>query len=114
MPRRTVPVDPSIGERIRTRRRLRNWSVRHAASRAGISHTTWSRIERGLMACDNRFLVADIAAALDVPVAELVGQPTTPNDRDLVTARGRVLDVRGMLMDTALDEPTTHEPRQLQ
>ena len=38
-----------MGARIRTRRLLHSWSVRFAAGRAGISHATWSRIERGLL-----------------------------------------------------------------
>src|SRR5690348_4590231 len=63
----------TVGERIKARRLLRNWSVRYAASRAGISHATWSRIERGQQAADNRFVLADIAAALECSSAELVG-----------------------------------------
>ena len=105
--------DTTIGERIRARRQLRRWSIRYAASRAGIAHTTWSRIERGVQACDNRFLVADIAAALECAVADLVGQPAAASDRDLAAAHRRVVELRGVLMDTALDEPTTHQARSL-
>jgi transcriptional regulator with XRE-family HTH domain len=57
--------DPGIGGRIRARRLTRGWSVRFAASRAGLSHATWSRIERGLQAADNRFTLAGIAEALE-------------------------------------------------
>ncbi|MFD0520219.1 helix-turn-helix domain-containing protein [Paractinoplanes durhamensis] len=62
-PRRNA--DPEVGERIRARRLLRGWSIRYAASRAGVSHATWSRIERGRQAADNRFMLADIAGALE-------------------------------------------------
>ncbi|MEU8616179.1 helix-turn-helix transcriptional regulator, partial [Actinoplanes sp. NPDC048791] len=48
-------ADPAVGAQIRARRLLRGWSVRYAASRAGVSHATWSRIERGLQTADNRF-----------------------------------------------------------
>lgn len=65
----------SIGERIRARRLLRGWSIRHAASRAGLSHTTWSRIERGRQAADNRFVLAEIAAALECAPSDLAGMP---------------------------------------
>lgn len=112
VPRRPTP-DPAIGEQIRTRRQARGWSVRYAADRAGLAHSTWSRIERGLLSADNRFVLADIAAALECSVADLTRQPAVPVDRDLAVAHSRVLDLRGTLMDTALDEPATHEPRPL-
>lgn len=86
MPRRAIPADPSVGDRIRARRELRGWSIRHAASRAGISHTTWSRIERGLQRTD-RYMVVDLAAALECSVVDLTGQPYTPADRQLEGAR---------------------------
>ncbi|MBQ1048964.1 helix-turn-helix transcriptional regulator [Micromonospora sp. C51] len=75
-----------MGERIRARRELRGWSIRYAASRAGISHTTWSRIERGVQRTD-RYMVVDLAAALECSVFDLTGQPYTPADRQLDGAR---------------------------
>ena len=72
--------DPSIGKRIEARRRLRGWSIRFAADRAGIAHPTWSRIEKGESATDNRFLLADIAQALQCQVGDLTGVPITPQD----------------------------------
>ena len=79
-------ADPTIGERIRVRRLLRGWSIRYAASRAGLSHATWSRIERGLQAADNRFTLADIAAALECAPDELAGGPTPAADRAAAAA----------------------------
>ena len=55
----------TVGERIRARRLLRGWSMRYAASRAGVSHATWSRIERG------RQPGADVE---ELPDAALAGQ----------------------------------------
>jgi hypothetical protein len=78
-----------------------------------MSHSTWSRIERGLLSADNRFVLADIAAALECSAADLTGAPGAHSDRDLALAHARVLTLRGMLMDTALDEPTEHDPRPL-
>lgn len=104
MPRRTVPVDPSIGERIRSRRELRRWSIRHAASRAGVAHTTWSRIERGELRTD-RYMVADIAAALECSVSDLTGQPYAPADRRLEAAHIAAERLWQAMMALPLDEP---------
>lgn len=108
---RRPSADPTIGERIKTRRLLRDWSIRYAADRAGISHTTWSRIERGLMSADNRFLVADIAAALECGVAELTGQPIAAPDEDAVAAQAAVNGIRQALVEADLDEDPVTEPR---
>ncbi|MEU4640495.1 helix-turn-helix transcriptional regulator [Micromonospora sp. NPDC023814] len=75
-----------MGDRIRARRELRGWSIRYAASRAGVSHTTWSRIERGVQRTD-RYMVVDLAAALECSVFDLTGQSYTPADRQLDGAR---------------------------
>ncbi|MEV4755660.1 helix-turn-helix transcriptional regulator [Micromonospora sp. NPDC049559] len=95
-----------MGERIRARRELRGWSIRHAASRAGISHTSWSRIERGAQRTD-RYMVVDLAAALECSVAELTGQPYTPADRRLESARIDAERVWRALINHPLSEPTS-------
>jgi transcriptional regulator with XRE-family HTH domain len=104
MARRAVPVDPSIGDRIRTRREMRGWSMRHAADRAGVAHTTWSRIERGELRTD-RYMIADLAAALECAITDLTGQPYVPADRDLETAHAQVERVWRALMAHPLTEP---------
>lgn len=106
MPSRTP--DTTIGNRIRLRRKARGWSVRFAASRAGISHTTWSRIEAGTRGADNRFLLADLARALDCPVTDLTGQPAPPATRAAAEAQANIHAMRRALVETDLDdEPTT-------
>ncbi|WP_405103916.1 helix-turn-helix domain-containing protein [Micromonospora sp. NBC_01412] len=90
-----------MGERIRARRELRGWSIRHAASRAGISHTSWSRIERGQQRTD-RYMVVDLAAALECSVVDLTGQPYTPADRQLDAARIDAERVWRIMMDTPM------------
>ncbi|GIF22107.1 transcriptional regulator with XRE-family HTH domain [Actinoplanes tereljensis] len=98
-------ADPTIGERIQTRRMLRGWSIRHAASRAGISHATWSRIERGRQAADNRFMLADIAAALECSPAELAGTLVPAADRAALAAHAAVHGIRQALIDIDPAEP---------
>jgi transcriptional regulator with XRE-family HTH domain len=101
----TPRSDPTIGNRIHTRRMLRGWSVRHAASRAGISHATWSRIERGRQAADNRFMLADIAAALECSPADLAGTPVPAADRSAMAAQLAVYAIRQALVDVDITEP---------
>ncbi|MEU4243878.1 helix-turn-helix transcriptional regulator [Actinoplanes sp. NPDC026619] len=98
-------ADPVVGERIRARRLLRGWSVRYAASRAGVSHATWSRIERGLQAADNRFMLADIAGALECAPADLAGTGVPASDRAVAAAQAGVLGLRRALIDIDLSEP---------
>ena len=98
-------ADPTIGERIRARRLLRGWSIRYAASRAGVSHATWSRIERGRQAADNRFMLADIAGALECSPAELAGAPVPAADRAAAAAQAAVHGIRQALVDIDLAEP---------
>jgi transcriptional regulator with XRE-family HTH domain len=103
--------DPTIGARIRTRRLVRGWSVRYAASRAGISHASWSRIERGLQAADNRFVLADVAAALECSPADLAGAPVPAADRAATAAQAGVYAIRQALVDVDLaDAPDRPAP----
>lgn len=96
--------DPTIGERIATRRRMRRLSVRQAADRAGIANSTWSRIERGLIAADNRFVLADIARALDCATHDLTGVTGGGDDR-LQAARAHLNRVRQALVEADLRDP---------
>jgi transcriptional regulator with XRE-family HTH domain len=111
MPKRLTPLDVTIGERIRARRQLRNWSVRYAADRAGISHATLSRIERGLLSADNRFVLADIAAGLECSVTELTGRPTASADANIIAARASVAGIRHALIESDFAEPPNCTPR---
>ncbi|WP_307798091.1 helix-turn-helix domain-containing protein [Actinoplanes flavus] len=93
-----------MGERVQTRRELRGWSIRHAASRAGVAHTTWSRIERGELRTD-RYMIADIAAALECSITDLTGQPYAPADRQLEAAHIAAERLWQTMMALPLDEP---------
>src|SRR3954447_22811847 len=96
---RSTTRDMTIGERIKARRLLRTWSVRHAADRAGISHASWSRIERGLQTADNRFVLANIASALECSIIDLTGTPVPSTDRQAAAAQACVSAVRCALVD---------------
>jgi transcriptional regulator with XRE-family HTH domain len=85
--------------------------MRFAADRAGVAHSTWSRVERGLISADNRFLIADMATALECSVTELTGQPTTPVDRDSATARASALAITQALIEVDLSEEPMCEHR---
>jgi len=98
MPRSASP-DRTIGDRIRARRLMRAWSIRHAADRAGISHASWSRIERGLQAADNRFVLADIASALECSIVDLTGTPMPSTDRQAAEAQASVAVLRRALVE---------------
>ncbi|AGZ42775.1 helix-turn-helix domain-containing protein [Actinoplanes friuliensis] len=100
-------ADPTIGERIQARRLRRGWSIRHAASRAGLSHATWSRIERGRQAADNRFVLADIAGALECSPADLAGTAVPAADRAAAAAQAAVHNIRQALIDIDLTEPAS-------
>lgn len=106
---RTMTPRPSpdlgTGGQIRARRLLRGWSVRYAASRAGVSHATWSRIERGLQAADNRFTLAEIAGALECSPGDLTGTAMPAGDRAATAAQAGVPALRQALIDTDLAEP---------
>ncbi len=100
-----VTHDPAVGGRIRTRRLLRGWSIRCAASRAGVSHATWSRIERGIQGTENRFVLADIAAALECPATDLARDPVPVTDQAVSIAQANVYAMRQALMDIDLAGP---------
>jgi transcriptional regulator with XRE-family HTH domain len=89
-----VTHNPAVGERIRSRRLLRGWSIRFAASRAGVSHASWSRIERGRQGADNRSRLAGIAAALGCSATDLAGIPNPVIDQAASIAQANVYAMR--------------------
>jgi transcriptional regulator with XRE-family HTH domain len=94
MPRRRQdrPYDPTIGDRIRDRRELLDLSIRGAALAAGLSHTTWSRIERGERSANNRFVLARMAQAMRCPVSDLTGERAVPDTREAATTKAAVTE----------------------
>lgn len=105
--------ETTIGEHVLAHRLRRGWSVRYAATRAGLSPTSWSRIERGTQAADNRFVMADIAAALECTPVELTGTPVPAADRDAMAAQACVHAIREALVDADLTMPPDRAARPL-
>lgn len=103
----------SIGALIRQRRLARGWSIRQVADRAGIAHTTLSRIERGLLGADNRFTLARIAEALECSTADLTGRAPLTTDPATAAAQAAVGGILNALVETDLTEPATLDPRPL-
>src|SRR5262245_38447539 len=84
--------DPTIGERIRDRRELLGLSLRGAGLAAGLSHTTWSRIERGERSANNRFVLARMARALRCPISDLTGERAVPDSREAASTKAAVTE----------------------
>jgi transcriptional regulator with XRE-family HTH domain len=100
MPRRIVDhaYDPTIGERVRDRRKLLGLSARGAALAAGLSHTTWSRIERGERGANNRFVLARMARALRCPVSDIIGERAVPDAREAAVTKAAVTEALRAIM----------------
>lgn len=106
MPRAEQHED-NIGVRLRALRERRGWSIRFVASRADINASTLSRLERGLRSSSNRFLLHDLAAALECSVVDITGQPYPASDAALERAHRGMTALRAALVEAAPDEPAT-------
>jgi transcriptional regulator with XRE-family HTH domain len=90
-----------IGARVRIWRRRRKMTQAVLAGLSGISQAYLSDIERGERSADSRNLQVKLAAALDVSVADLLGQTSDPADPVRVRASEAVAALRVALV--ALD-----------
>lgn len=97
--------DETIGARIAALRKRRGWSGRFLASRAGINASTLSRLERGLRSASNRYLLSDLAAALECSVVDITGQPYPAADAALERAHRGMTMLRSALVEASPDEP---------
>lgn len=102
-----------IGERIKLLRLQRGWSVRHAASLAGISHSQWSRIEKGERSADNRFMLAAIAKALKVALSDLTGTLGVVSEHDHSEIKVAVYHTMQAVIEADLDDPPAAAPSPL-
>lgn len=91
-----------VGERIRARRKSRGMSIETLAGLAGINKSTLSRIETGLNAGDNRFIIARLAEALRCPVESLTGV-VVPGGSDGAETTAAAFETVRTLVDTDLD-----------
>lgn len=82
----------ALGSEIRVLRKVRHWSGGELASRAGVSRSLLSRIERGLVAASID-TISRIAAALDVPLQRFfVKQGAAPAGLFVPAGQGLVVD----------------------
>jgi transcriptional regulator with XRE-family HTH domain len=65
------PEPTKVGELVRTRRLALGLNMFRAAQRAGISHSSLLRIENGEIAQPGPSALTSLAAALDMPLADL-------------------------------------------
>lgn len=68
-------VSGTIGERVAAYRRRRGLSQRVLAGLVGRSESWLSQVERGLRSVDSLTVILDLAAALKVEPAQLIGRP---------------------------------------
>jgi transcriptional regulator with XRE-family HTH domain len=112
MANRRHSSDPTIGHRVRELRKARGMSQRTLAGLAGIAHTTLGRLETGQIAADNRFVLSDLAYALECSVSELTGERTMVADPKVRQARAQTQAVREALIETDVSYPASRPTRE--
>lgn len=101
------PVE-HIGTRIRYWRRRRNgMSQAVLAGLAGVSQGFISQVETGVLSIDRRSTLTRVAQALQVSVADLLGQPGDPTDPNKALAAMSVPEIRVVLaeLDAGVIDP---------
>src|SRR4051794_11091848 len=89
------------GARVRYWRLKRGLSQRALADLAGLSQGYVSQVESGTKPIDRRSTLVRLADALQVSVAEIVGQPYAPGDPQHARALTAVPDIRAALVGLA-------------
>lgn len=89
-----LPDPVEIGRRLLSRRRELHLDQGDVAERAGVSRPYLSRLERGAVPNPKLYELAQVAAALNIPVTALV---SSPDARTLHIAEGE--DVMAALAD---------------
>ncbi|MEU4164849.1 helix-turn-helix transcriptional regulator [Actinoplanes sp. NPDC026670] len=104
-----------IGGRVRIWRRRRRLSQSTVAGLAGISQGYLSQIENGLRAVESRSTLVALARALDVAVADLLGQTSDPTDPVRVRASEAVAGIRVALVALEVGDiaPPTRGPDEM-
>ncbi len=105
-----------IGTRIRYwRRRRGGMTQQQLADFAGVSQSFISKVEAGQKTVERRSTMINIASALQVSVADLLGQPGDPTDPLKAGVAAAVPAIRLALIEIEEDAPCvpTREPDQL-
>ncbi|MEU1995112.1 helix-turn-helix domain-containing protein [Nocardia gamkensis] len=93
------------GQRIRYWRRRRGGiSQKVLADRAGLTQGYISQIESGQRALDRRATQVAIARALNVTVAQLLGQPGDPTDPAKAVAMAAIPEIRSAYVEISTEE----------
>ncbi len=93
----------TVGDRVRACRHYRGMSLKLLADLSGLSKGFLSMVENGQRHLTRRQHLAAVAEALQVSVADLIGQPYAPADPGQGGAHASVPDVRLALMGSSLD-----------
>jgi transcriptional regulator with XRE-family HTH domain len=104
-----------IGGRVRIWRRRRKLSQAALAGLAGLSQGYLSQIETGVRSVEMRSTLVSLARALDVSVADLLGQTSDPTDPVRVRASEAVSGIRVALvaLDVGAIDPPTRGPEEM-
>jgi transcriptional regulator with XRE-family HTH domain len=78
MPTRIGQEIVPIGDTVRRLRRDRGWTQAQLADKVGVTQSAISRLEKGETIDPGQELVARIAEAFTVPIAEVIGRTTDP------------------------------------
>jgi transcriptional regulator with XRE-family HTH domain len=101
-------VDEQLGDRIRLwRRRRGGMSQQVLAGLAGLSQSYLSEIESGRKPLDRKATQAAIAGALNISVAQLLGQPSAQDDPIRARALAHVPAIRAALVEISSGERRT-------
>jgi transcriptional regulator with XRE-family HTH domain len=109
-------VPEHIGTRIRYWRRRRNgMTQQQLADFAGVSQAYISKVEAGEKSIERRSTLVNVAAALQVSVADLLGQPGDPTDPLKAGVAAAVPAIRLALIEIEEDAPraSVRRPDQL-
>jgi transcriptional regulator with XRE-family HTH domain len=101
-------MQEQLGDRIRLWRRRRGGMSQQAlAGLAGLSQSYLSEIESGHKSLDRKATQAAIAAALNISVAQLLGEPGAQDDPVRARALAHVPAIRASLVEIATGERRT-------
>lgn len=79
----------TVGQRVRTIRRLRGLNRQQVADAAGVHMTTVRTLERCTQADTSLYTLAGLARALNVPIGVLLGELPIPTGEPVPWARVR-------------------------
>jgi len=96
-----VEIDDQISQRLKALRSARAWTLDQLADASGVSRGMLSKIERGEVSA-TAALLSRVAAALEVPLSDLLAPPEVPRALQRRAERPRWQDPQtGFVRETA-------------